>query len=315
MELRHLRYFIAVAEERNVTRAAVRLRLAQPALSRQIRDLENELGVALFDREARSIHLNPAGRHFLEEARETVARFEQAVHSVRDFASVRGQEFHLGYAPSLTTHILPNALREFKQAYPLMLVKLHDLSTEEMLTGLREKQLNAALLVRPSDFTLDGLTYTEMTRFRPCVVMPRSHPLADSQTLTVQSLADERLIAYNLSSYPEHRAWLRQVFKATQIPRIVAECDGFSSLIAAVEFGDGIAVVHEGFEAHTGDRLAIRPLKAPDSACFSFGVVRRKGDTSKTTKSFIQAVLTASPAVPDTSKTPAPRPKRRQGSR
>lgn len=295
MELRHLRYFIAVAEEENVTHAAARLHLAQPALSRQIRDLESELGVELFERSARTICLNAAGRHFLEEARETLARFEQAIQSVRAFARVQELEFHLGYAPSLTTKILPKALREFKEAYPLMQMKLHDLSTEEMLIGLREKQLHAALLVKPLDFTSDNLLYDEITRFRPCVVMPRTHPLATHKTLTIPSLADQRLIAYNLSYYPEHRSWLRQVFQGTSIPRIVAECDSFSSLIAAVELGDGIAIAHEGFEAHTGDRLAIRPLEAPDSACFSFGVIRRKEDTSATTQAFIQSVLAALP--------------------
>lgn len=310
MELRHLKYFIAVAEEENVTRAAARLHVAQPALSRQIRDLEHELGVELFDHAVHAIRLNAAGRHFLEEAREAVARFEQAVRSVRAFSNALDGELHLGYAPSLTTKILPKALREFQDACPRMRVMLHDLSTEEMLAGLRGKQLHAALLVKPSNPALDGLLYDEIARFRPCVALSLSHPLAADEVLTAQSLAGERLIAYSQSDYPEHRAWLGQVFKGTNLPCIAVECDSSSSLIAAVELGDGVAVVQEGFETLVNGRLAVRVLKAADDACFSFGVARRKDDSSETTRTFIKSVLTA-PTVPEDNKPIQRRTKRR----
>lgn len=309
MELRHLRYFIAVADLENVTRAAARLHVAQPALSRQIRDLENELGVALFDHAARSIRLNATGRHFLDEARAAVARFEQAVLSVREFSGAAEGELDLGYAPSLTTQILPRALREFQEARPGIRVKLHDLSTEEMLAGLRAKQLDAALLVKPSNPALKGLFYNEITRFRPCVAMPLSHPLAAEEVLTAPSLAGERLIAYNQAHYPEHRAWLGQVFKGAIFPLIVVESDSASSLIAAVELGDGVAIVQEGFEALSGDRLAVRRLKAAEDACFSFGVARRGDDLSEATRTFIQCVL-AAPTAPEATKTTQRRTKR-----
>lgn len=202
MELRHLRYFIAVAEEENITRAAARLHVAQPALSRQIRDLESALAVPLFEHTARTVRLNEAGRHFLSEARDVIARFEQAIRSVQDFAGGLDGEFHLGYAPSLTTRILPQALREFQTQCPRLRVKLHDLSTEEMLAGLRERALQAALLVKPSTPALEGIVFNEIVRYRPCVAMPLSHPLASGAEPHVEALADEPLMAYSRADYP-----------------------------------------------------------------------------------------------------------------
>src|SRR6202008_2454598 len=109
MELRHLRYFVAVAEEENVTRAASRLHVSQPALSRQIRDLEEELGFPLLERSAKSVRLTEAGRAFLIEARALLQRVEEAVKTARAIA-MGGIELHVGYAPSLTARILPQTL-------------------------------------------------------------------------------------------------------------------------------------------------------------------------------------------------------------
>src|SRR2546429_6681904 len=139
MELRHLRYFIAVAEGENVSRAALKLHVSQPALSRQIRDLEDELGFLLLERSARSVRLTPAGRAFLTEARAVLQRAEHAVKMARAIATGQRGELHVGYAPSLTARILPQTLRAFQAEIPNVHVKLHDFSTEEMLAGLREE--------------------------------------------------------------------------------------------------------------------------------------------------------------------------------
>src|SRR5437016_14680553 len=114
MELRHLRYFVAVAEAENVSRAALKLHVSQPGLSRQIRDLEEELGFLLFERSAKSVRLTEAGRVFLTEARAVLQRVEDAVKAARAVAAGGRGELNVGYAPSLTARILPATLRAFQ---------------------------------------------------------------------------------------------------------------------------------------------------------------------------------------------------------
>src|SRR5262252_5587791 len=150
MELRHLRYFVAVAETENVSRAALKLHVSQPGLSRQIRDLEDELGFPLLERSAKSVRLTEAGRVFLVEARAVLQRADEAVQTARAVASGQRGEIHVGYAPSLTVELLPRALRFFQEANPGVRVQLHDLSTREMLRGLRDGKLHLALIIQLS---------------------------------------------------------------------------------------------------------------------------------------------------------------------
>src|SRR5215207_2956046 len=157
MELRHLRYFVAVAEEQNVTRAAAKLHVSQPPLSRQIRDLENELGVALFEHGAKAVRLTEAGRVFLTEARAVLQRAAEAVQTVKAVASGQRGEIQVGYAPSLTVEILPRALRQFQEANPGIRVQLHDLSTREMLRGLSDGKLHVALIIETPPKVMRGL--------------------------------------------------------------------------------------------------------------------------------------------------------------
>src|ERR1700683_2427650 len=145
VELRHLRYFVIVAEEQNVTRAAERLHVSQPPLSRQIRDLEQELGVGLFRRTAKSLALTEAGKIFLNEARAVLLRAEKAVQTVRAVASGGRGQLRVGYAPSLTVELLPQALRSFERECPGVRVTLHDLSTEECVQRLTNRKLDVAL--------------------------------------------------------------------------------------------------------------------------------------------------------------------------
>ena len=161
MELRHLRYFVAVAEEQNVTRAALRLHVSQPPLSRQIRDLENELGIALFDRDANTVRLTEAGRVFLTEVRVILQHAENAAQMAKNVAGGKCGEIHVGYAPSLTVELLPRALRYFRESNPGVRVQLHDLSTHGMLCGLSDGKLHVAMLVQVSPKVLTGLIFEE----------------------------------------------------------------------------------------------------------------------------------------------------------
>src|SRR6267378_3805065 len=202
MELRHLRYFVGVAEEENVSRAALKLHVSQPALSRQVSDLEEELGFLLLERSAKSVRLTEAGRAFLTEARAVLQRAEDAVKAARAIATGSG-ELHIGYAPSLTARILPATLRAFQAELPNVRVRLHDLSTEEMLAGLREGELQIAFAVRLTPAMLRGLRFEELARDPMCLAVTPKHPLAARRAVTLAEIATEPLITYNRKDYPD----------------------------------------------------------------------------------------------------------------
>jgi DNA-binding transcriptional LysR family regulator len=266
MELRHLRYFIGVAEEENVSRAALKLHVSQPALSRQVRDLEDELGFLLLERSAKSVRLTDAGRAFLTEARAVLQRAEEAVKTARAIATGGSGELHVGYAPSLTARILPATLRAFQTELPNIRVRLHDLSTEEMLAGLREDTLQIAFIVRLSPAMLRGLHFEELTRDALCLAVAPKHPLARRRSVTLAAAAREPLIAYSRKDYPEAHELLATLFASVQSKlRIVEEHDSVSSLIAAVEAGTGVAVAPRSLACTAGPRLRLIPFSpAPE---------------------------------------------------
>src|SRR3954471_10491905 len=175
MELRHLRYFVAVAEEENITRAAARLHVSQPPLSRQLRDLEEELGVELFTRTAKALRLTEPGRIFLNEAQAALLRVEEAVAAVRAAASGERGKIQVGYAPSLTVELLPRALRRFQQACPGATASLHDLSSEECLQGLQDRSLQAALTAEPVLRGRDEITFEKLASYPVCCAVGETH--------------------------------------------------------------------------------------------------------------------------------------------
>lgn len=258
MELRHLRYFVAVAEDENVTRAALRLHVSQPALSRQVRDLEDELGFALLRRTAKSVSLTAAGRAFLEEARAVLQRADDAVKAARAVAVGGAGELHVGYAPSPTVRLLPPALRAFQAELPQVRVKLHDLSTEEMTAGLREGRLQLAVLVKPIRAMLRGLHFEALVRDTLRLAVPPDHPLARLRAVTVAQAAAELFVGFTRGDYPEYYATFDELFAAAKTPpRIVEEHDGATSLIAAVAAGGGVALVSESLACTAGGRLKL----------------------------------------------------------
>ncbi|HWD93035.1 MAG TPA: LysR family transcriptional regulator [Verrucomicrobiae bacterium] len=265
MELRHLRYFVAVAETENVSRAALKLHVSQPGISRQIRDLEDEIGFQLFERSAKSLKLTDAGKSFLTEARAVLQRADEAVKTARAIATGGQGELHVGYAPSPTSRILPPALRAFQADLPNVRVKLHDFSTEEMVTGLRDGKLQIAFLVRLSDGMLRGLHFEELMRDPICLAASPKHPLARRRSVSLAEVVREPLVMYSRAEYPEAHEELVKMFAQTKDkPRIAAEHDGVASLIAGVESGEGVALVPESIGCIAGPRLKlVRVSPAP----------------------------------------------------
>lgn len=288
MELRHLRYFVAVAEAENVTRAARKLHVSQPALSRQIHDLEEELGFTLLERSAKSVRLTDAGRTFLNETHAVLNRVAAAVDRARAVAVRERAEIHVGYAPSPTVQILPPTLRAFAAKSPSTRVTLHDLSSGEMLARLRDGRLHFAFMVRPARTVSRGLGFEELARDPMRVAVAPGHAFARRRNVTLAEVAREPLITYHRADYPDYHAMLATLFAQVSKPRIAEEHDSVTSLIAAIEVGSGVAVVTQSLGCLAGPRLKLVPL-LPTSEPLVVGIAwLNKGGMTEAARAFLQ---------------------------
>jgi DNA-binding transcriptional LysR family regulator len=298
MELRHLRYFIAAAETENVSRAALQLHVSQPALSRQIRDLEDELGFRLFERDAKSVHLTGAGRVFLKEARAVLERADQAVAAARAVARSVSAELHVAYAPSPTARILPATLRKFQAALPEVRVKLRDLSTEEMVVGVREGKLHFAMLVNPGRAMLRGLHFEELIRDKMCLAVPPGHSLGSVERVPLAQIAREPLVIFSRREYPEYFEYIKKLFaRLKAAPHVAEEHDSASSLIAALESGVGVSILPQSFSCSAGPRLSLIPI-VPEPDKLIIGLAWSKASAlNAAANQFLQSAREAAPGL------------------
>jgi len=241
MELRQLRYFVAVAEEGNITRAAAKIFLSQPALSRQIKALEDEIGQRLLERSAHSFRLTPGGETFLPKARELLQQADRLSRSVRVVNP--GERLRIGYAPSMAENLLPKALKNFVAAHPRFHVELCDLCSSDLLARVEKGKLDLVLTVQP-DRGIRALQWTPLVHSSWQLVVNREHPLASQAKVSPVEVAGEPLLAFNRRDYPEYwemiGGWLRQ---HRQKGRLAGEYDSLSSLTAAITAGMGVAVI------------------------------------------------------------------------
>ncbi|MDQ8188121.1 LysR substrate-binding domain-containing protein [Pelagicoccus sp. SDUM812002] len=294
MELRHLRYFIEVALEENVTRAAEKLHVSQPALSRQVKDLEEELGFLLLERSAKSVALTEAGRVFLEEASSVLERLDEGVERARRVAESSGGELHVGYAPSLTVKLLPPTIRAFQAKFPKVKVKLHDMSSEEMLGGLRSGTLSFALMLEGKSRSAGGCQFKPLRKEAIRLAVGRGHAFLGRAQVSVADLKGESLIGFSKEEYPEYGDMVGRLLKAANLrKKLTEEHESVSSLVAAVEAGMGVSVVTESLRCLVGDRVQLLELDpAPESLVVGIAWKERKLTSAE--RSFVElAVLAA----------------------
>src|SRR5467141_2240982 len=289
MELRHLRYFLAVGEALNFTKAAAQLRVAQPALSRQVQDLEDEIGVDLLRRSPRGVTLTAEGKLFLEEVRELLKQADESVEKVRALARGEYGELHIGYAPVPTTEILPPALAAFQKAVPRVKVLLHDLSSDELIAGLRNGTLELAITVEPTGEQTVGIEFEVLRTYPLGVAMSAGHPFARLKSITLEKLAAEPLVGLRRKDYSEYYRIIDRVFASVHAkPRIAVECDSASSLITEVEAGRGVALSSTIFKLVAGKRLVYRPLTGTTEVA-DVGIARAtKGDVTPAGEKFCE---------------------------
>lgn len=296
MELRHIRYFVAVAETLNFGRAAARLGMAQPPLSVQIRDLERELGSQLFHRGARGVTLTDAGIAFLPRATAILDAAESAVEAVRDAAAGRGGRLVIGFVHSLAYSLLPGVLPSYRQSFPGVAVSLREVE----VTGKEEALLSGAIdvgLYRPPPRHPE-IDSAALGDERMIVALPAGHPLARRRRIPALALRDEPLVLYppargDAGLYGTISAYLRRF----DLPAEPAEIAGtIHTALGLVLAGAGLTIVPESSARLRLQGIAFRPFEGPQPSvrvCVSW----RHRDHNRLAESFVQHVRALAPIL------------------
>jgi DNA-binding transcriptional LysR family regulator len=296
MELRHLRYFIAVAEEGHITRAAERLGMQQPPLSQQIRALEQELGVQLFRRKPRGVELTDAGRALLSDARAILAHIDHAFASTRRTARGEQGRIAVGFTSSAPFHpFVPRVIRAFREAFPLVSLTLEESGTTELIGDLRGERVDAAFIRTPVADPA-GLVVDRLLEEAMVVALPTQHALAragrsDGAGVNLKRLAGETFIVYRRHTGPGlydsiiaacHAAGFSPLV-GQEAPRIVATLN----LVAA---GLGLSIVPASLQRMHLDGVTFRRLTGAAQPNAPLHLASRRGDTSSVVRQFLALV-------------------------
>jgi DNA-binding transcriptional LysR family regulator len=265
MELRHLRYFVAVAEELSFTRAADRLHIGQPPLSQQVQALEEEIGAILFDRSRRSIRLTEAGRIFLEDAYRVLAMAASAAETARRVEKGEVGQLKIGFIKSTAfTPVFPRIINTYRTRYPNVKLVMQEMSTMRQLAALEDYSLDLAF-IRPMDTDIPShLVMTTLQNHRLSVLMPDHHRLADVDHLSIDDLRDEDFVMFprdegttlNLAIY-------RLCAEAGFTPKVTMEAREVATITGLVAARCGIAILPDLFQSLGIKGVLFRPIDTP----------------------------------------------------
>jgi DNA-binding transcriptional LysR family regulator len=293
MELRHLRYFVAVAEELHFRRAAERLHVAQPAISEQIRKLEQELGVRLFDRTPRSVLLTVAGGALLEEARHVLRHAEvarQAAQNAGDRATMR---LRIGYLPDSLPASVPRALRHLATSAPRVQVDLEMGTTIRLIEDLRAHRLDVVVAALPAP--TNGLQTTLLGVQRAVLALPAAHPHAAAPEVALERLAPERIVVLPRDANPAfHSAVVSICRDAGLSPTLVEPAEPrVEHVLLAVAAGAGLALLPESVtDRYATPGVRFVPLEGAAPA-IETAVLTHRDAQSLATAAFLRAVTRA----------------------
>jgi DNA-binding transcriptional LysR family regulator len=295
MELRHLRYFIAVAEEGHITRAAERLGMQQPPLSRQIRELERELDVQLLRRIARGVELTDAGRAFLDGARSTLANLELSSETARRTARGEKGLIFLGYPGAAAFHpLVPLVIREFRAAFPLVSVKTSaEGFPDDLVERVRNDQIDIAFLPTPVG-TPEGIVVDLLREDALVVALPSGHAFVRpgnsiGPALQLKALAGETFIAYGRTTgvlTMQSNAVIAACQAVGFNPRVGHVAPDNLSRLNLVAAGLGIAVVSSAMRRMNFEGVVYRRLKGPPRLMIPLNLLSRRGDPSAVVRQF-----------------------------
>ena len=309
MELRHLRYFVAVAEEGHVTRAAERLGMQQPPLSQQIQALERELAVQLFRRKPRGVELTDAGRALLDDARAILAHVDHAFATTRRTARGEQGRIAIGFTSSAPFHpFVPRVIRAFREAYPLVALTLDEGGTTELIEDLRSERVDAAFIRTPVADPM-GIAVNPLLEEAMLVARPATHALAaDATELPLAALAAETFIVYRRPSGPGlYDAIFGACHAAGFSPIVGQEAPRIVSTLNLVAAGLGIAIVPASLARMQMDGVIYRPLRSSGQPRAPLLLATRRGDTGAVVRRFLDVVKRMARTFPRTDRLAGPR--------
>ncbi len=298
MELRHLRYFLAVAEARNFTRAAAALGIQQPPLSQQVRDLERELGYPLFRRLPRGVELTEGGAVFRDEAKAVLAAVERGVKRAAQAAQGAAGTLSLGFTSSAVTHRLaPALIRRYREAHPGVNLEIHEGNAAAVTEAVEAGRLDAAFIRRPVS-EQSSLAYHTLADERLLVALPIGHRLAveararGRNRVRLRDLANESFILVRRPGAPGmYGDLIEACHRAGFAPRVVAEVDQMLTNITLVAAGVGVSVVPASMrDIHRDSVFYAEPTDAPELMA-PLNLVTRMGDTNPAVARFVRFAL------------------------
>ena len=291
MELRHLRYFVAVGEEQHYGRGAQRLRVAQPALSRQIQDLEEEVGFKLFDRLSRGVKLSPAGKSFLEEARRILQHVEEATKHAKRVASGQLGTLRVGFIESMSWHgVVPDSFRQFRERQPDAELQIKPLSSLEQIAAVRSGQLDAGFVFTIANIDRE-LAQLEIALVNLMLAVSKRHPLAKSNSLRLRDLSGASFIWFPRRESPLfYDRLMHACFRGgLKSPHVVQEGVNEATILSLVSCGLGVAFVSSATRWRCPESvvlLSVTDLKLP----LPFALIWRKDNSSPLLAKFVADV-------------------------
>lgn len=292
MDLRHLRYFIAVGENLHFGRAAEQLHISQPPLTRQIQQLEEELGVALFVRTNRRVELTAAGQQLLGEARPLLAQFEALKHQVSESAAGRLGKLAIGFISVADYHVLPPLLREFQSRYPNVTLNLREATTDLQLDALRNGEIDIGIVLAPltdASLQFQPLFQEELVAVLPYSDEENSAP-SRAKVMSVRALAEQPFVMFPRHSAPGlYDAIVETCARAGFTPRIAQEAIQMQTIISLVSVGMGVALVPASLTNLGRAGVTYRPLKEK-SPLVTTGLAWKNSNSSPTLRAFLDLV-------------------------
>lgn len=291
LELRHLRYFVAVVEQRSFRGAALRLHVSQPPLTRQVQQLEDALGVQLLVRKARGVEPTDAGQAFFEEARNILMLTEQAARHARLAGEGQLGRLDVGVFGSAVFDTIPRIIQRFRQQYPRVEVALHNLDRAGQVRALRERRITVGFN-RFFDDEPD-LRWEVIQTERLYVALHHGHALAGQASVALTDLSGEMLVLYPRSPRPSFIEQVLRLFnRRGVVPRQLNEVDDVVTAVALVASGFGVAPVPESACNLRLPGVAYVPLREEDRASMDLCVIHRRDDTSALLGAFLGMVRT-----------------------